>query len=59
MLVPTRKWEFFEKDVLWREDWVQDARIAVQKVWEFEYKQADPVLPVPRAQSQADGKKEN
>lgn len=60
ILVPTRKWEFFKKGVLWKDKWVEDAQAAVQKVWEDEYKQAEPTLLVPRAQSyQNDGKKEN
>jgi len=36
VLVSTLKWNFFKKNVLWREDWVQNAQIAVQKTWEFE-----------------------
>jgi hypothetical protein len=60
ILVPTRKWEFFKKGVLWKDKWVEDAQAAVQKVWEDEYKQAEPTLLVPRSQSyQNDGKKEN
>lgn len=59
VLVPTRKWEFFEKGVIWSEDWLKDARIAVQKVWEDEYKQMDPIFPTPRSQIQTNGGKEN
>lgn len=59
VLDPTRKWEFFEKGVQWRVDWIKDSQAAVQKVWEDEYKQENPVLPPLKSQSQADGKKEN
>jgi hypothetical protein len=59
VLDPTRKWEFFEKGVQWRVDWIKDSQAAVQKVWEDEYKQEDPVLPPLKSQSQADRKKEN
>jgi hypothetical protein len=59
VLVPTCKWEFFEKGVTWREDWLRDARMAVQKVWEDEYRQVDPIFPTPRSQSHTDGRKEN
>jgi len=50
VLVPTRKWEFFEKGVIWSEDWLKDAQMAVQKVWEDEYKQVDPIFLTPRSQ---------
>lgn len=40
--MPTHKWEFFERGVLWKDKWVEDAQAAVQNVWEDEYKQVEP-----------------
>ncbi|CEJ83197.1 hypothetical protein VHEMI03217 [[Torrubiella] hemipterigena] len=60
VLVPTHKWRFFEKGVVWKNDWVEDAQTAVQKVWEEEYKQLDcPSLVSPPQSQQSEKKKEN
>ena len=59
ILVPIHKWEFFEKGVIWREDWLRDAQMVVQRVWEDEYKQLYLILLISRLQSQIDGRKQN
>ena len=59
VLCPTKKWEFFEKGLDWRASWLRDARRAVRKMWEDEYKQAGNDLPPMRSQSQPEGKTEN
>jgi hypothetical protein len=59
VLCPTKKWEFFEKGLDWRASWLRDARQAVRKMWEDEYKQAGNDLPPMRSQSQPEGKTEN
>jgi hypothetical protein len=46
VMCPQFKWQYVS-DMQWPEDWIETARIAVQKMWESEYKGSQvPELPL-------------
>lgn len=55
VLVPSQKWEFFEKGVDWRDSWLQDSKRAVKKLWQEEYKDKQvPHIQLQRPQGDTD-----
>ena len=59
VMCPQFKWQYVS-DMQWPEDWIETARIAVQKMWESEYKGSQvPELPLSSEDITESSKREN